>query len=337
MYSEKDIISFFLSGLPKPTQRHNDFFESDAEIVPFLHDRLLFTTDEFSQEDLFQEGSPYSLGWNLATATISDILATGGRPLYFGHSVSVCLLWDETYIRELARGIGDVLLESSCSFIGGDLGISEQWKYTGICIGTTENSITRKGAYDGEVLYMTGQAGLGNLVAATSIYEKTLNKADVLSRLDARFPLRVQESQLISSYSNCCMDTSDGVLNTLNTLAEINGLGYTIQNPPTMKEGVLACQMLELPEVLLSIGECGEYELLFSLSQDCEYEFLQQARKEKLNFSKLGHFTQNPARILNTGKIVYTFNDFNLSARSFRNPSEYLSELVKYLAHARKS
>lgn len=333
MFSEKEIISFFLSQLPVSRDREHQFFESDAEIVRFGNERLLFTTDEFSLEDLFREEDPFVLGWNLAVATISDVLASGGRPSYFGHSASVSKNWTEDYIRGMARGIGEVLKMTDTAFIGGDLGVSDNWKYTGICLGTSENPITRKGAKAGEKIYMTGQVGAGNLEAALFLNKGNEALSVTTKNFNGRFFVRDQESRLIARYASCCMDSSDGVLNTVNTLADINEVGYVLKNLPYLCEGVQACNFLGLPPALLFMGECGEYELVFTIDPAIEEEFLNQAGKSGLKFALLGITTEILDKVLEEDDIKRKFNDFKLSARGYSNVNLYLIDLVKYLSY----
>ena len=54
MISEKTICDLFSSRLP--SGRLNACFESDAEIIRFAGQTALFTTDEFSAEDMLREG-----------------------------------------------------------------------------------------------------------------------------------------------------------------------------------------------------------------------------------------------------------------------------------------
>ena len=89
MSREKDIITRIANQLPRSNKQLNNLFESDSEIIQFGSKKLLLTIDEFSDEDHFRNHDPYILGWNLAVATISDILASGGQPTFYGHSIII--------------------------------------------------------------------------------------------------------------------------------------------------------------------------------------------------------------------------------------------------------
>ena len=89
MNKETQIIKKIIEILPKSEFLENNFFESDAEIINHNNKKLLFSIDEFSQEDFFRDDYPYELGINVSIATISDILASGGRPLFYAHSFTI--------------------------------------------------------------------------------------------------------------------------------------------------------------------------------------------------------------------------------------------------------
>ena len=149
MISEKAICELFSSMLP--SGRANDCFESDAEIISLNGaPNGLFTTDEFSAEDLFRENDPYLLGWNIAAGAISDILACGGVPLYYAHALTVDPRWDADYLRGLGTGVRDVLQATGARFIGGDCGRFEVWRCTVSVIGWCEGApVRRRGARPG--------------------------------------------------------------------------------------------------------------------------------------------------------------------------------------------
>ena len=128
MDRERHIIQLILQSLSKSYGNVNEFFESDAETFLVGDNKMLFTVDEFSAEDHFRDSDAFTLGWNLAVATISDILASGGDPKWFGHSVTIPVSWDDAFIKNCSTGIARCLEESHALFIGGDIGSLRQTK-----------------------------------------------------------------------------------------------------------------------------------------------------------------------------------------------------------------
>lgn len=331
---EKAVISLFLKHFDRCEGHHNLFFESDAEILDPLQGKMLFTTDEFSSEDFFLEGDPHLLGWNLACCTISDILASGGTPAYFGHALTLSTGWDEDFINRFASGIALAVKSAGAGFIGGDLGVSGSWKYTGICLGYAASPLTRKGAAPGDSLYLTGQAGAGNLMAAMKLFPVEKETSNLMQGGRIQFPLRMKESEIIKAFAGCCIDTSDGVLNALNALADINQTGFRVSHIPYLEGGRQICSLLAKPQSFLFAGECGEYELLFTVSKKREKEFLNEVARNQLQFTYIGEVSETPDRILMEDGKKLDFGDFNISARGFKSIADYLFELTKYIAHA---
>ena len=331
MNRELETIKRILKILPGSNSLLNNFFESDAEIIAYQGKKLLFSIDEFSQEDLFRDNHPYTLGWNLAVSTISDILACGGKPMFYAHSMTIShRSWDNSYIDSFSKGIADVLNKCSTGFIGGDMGNSDRWHYTGVAIGEAENPLTRKGAEPGQVIFMTGFVGSGNLEAALKLNANHKLLKPFLNKYRLLLPLRTKESELISQYATACIDSSDGLLNALNTIANVNKVGYEISNIPYLKAGLIACKILRKPKAVLFIGECGEYELVFTIKKENEESFLNASKENHLAFNKIGEIAEKSRKIIFTEKNVIDINGFNIKARDYDKIDDYLVDLVEY-------
>ena len=96
MDREREIISLIHNILD--TENKSEVFESDAQPFSINQTDLLFTIDEYSPEDFFLDDEPYHLASNLVMATLSDIIAAGGVPAYFGHSMTIPPSWNKSFI-----------------------------------------------------------------------------------------------------------------------------------------------------------------------------------------------------------------------------------------------
>ena len=325
---ETRMIDLINSQLPLAPGRLNRCREADAEIIKLGEGTVLFTTDEFSAEDHFRTGNPFALGWNIAVGAISDILATGGDPLYYAHAMTVAPDWDEKYIQEFSAGIGAVLRQTGTGFIGGDFGTAPLWRYTASVIGSLEGApLLRKGCQPGDTIYCSGRIGAGNLEAALA-----LRAGRLTAGIKNRFQLRTAEAHLARRYATACIDTSDGVLMALNSLADLNSCGYRIDNLPYIKKGEWGARLLRLPVELLFSGECGEYELLFTVKPAAEVEMLQAAVTAGLKFYRLGEITtgSRPARVLRRPDGEIVLDDLTLRGRDFAEVEEYLAALSRW-------
>ena len=82
------------------------------------------------------------------------------------------------------------------------------------------------------------------------------------------------------------------------------------------------------------MGECGEYELLFTINKKKEREFLDESRLNQIHFTKIGEVTRKDIMLIVSNKKEFDFNDFNIHARNFERVSDYIKELMMYLKKA---
>lgn len=332
MNREKEIIEVINKHMPRSSSQLNNPFESDSEIIAFHGKGLLYNIDEFSEEDLLREDDPYVLGWNMAIGSISDILATGGRPKFYAHSTVIRESWTNDYVEKLSLGIAQVLKEVGAVFIGGDFGISKTWRYTGSVIGDLDGqAMLRSRAKVGDGIYITGRIGRGNVEAALKLYEQNILVKRLTGRWKNFFRLRSKEAEVIKRYSRCCIDTSDGVFNALGTISEMSRKGFVVNNLPYVKSGLLLAKTLNLPKEMLFLGECGEYELLFTLSKETEEEFDRAAREQKLTFYKLGEVKEQGIQSLWEREREIDLRTYTLRARDYADPKDYLRNVVDFL------
>lgn len=332
MNRERKIIEVINKHMPRSSSQANNLFESDSEIVAFHGKGLLYNIDEFSEEDLLREDDPYRLGWNMAIGSISDILASGGVPKFYAHSMVIRDSWTMDYVEKLALGIAQVLKEVGASFIGGDFGISNTWRYTGSVIGDLEGqAMLRSGAEVGDGIYLTGPIGRGNVEAALKLYERNLLVKHLTGRWKNFFRLRSKEAAVIMRYSRCCIDTSDGVFNALGTISEMSKTGFVVGSLPYVKSGLLLAKTLSLPKEILFLGECGEYELMFTLTKKVEEEFIWEAQQQKLTFYKLGDVKEQGIKSLWEREQEIDLRTYALRARDYADPKDYMCNVVDFL------
>ena len=332
MIGEKKIINLMSSMLPKSPDQLNRPFESDSEIIKYGSELLLITVDEFSNEDFFRDDDPYTLGWNVAVGTISDILASGGDPLYYAHSFSHEKdNWDESYLHSFSRGIADVVKCSGAGFIGGDTSLSQKWHYTGIAIGTTKKAITRSGASESEHFYLTGKIGAGNLEAGLALFHDYSITGNLFKQYKTQLIFRLNEAKLIREFATSCIDTSDGLLNALISISESSNTGFKIESLPYLQKGNIACRLLRKPEFMLFAGECGEYELLFTVNAKDENDLLSRMAKYGYKFYYIGEVSSKEIRIIKNNKKWIDVSDFDIRARDYSKQADYLKKLENYI------
>ncbi len=312
--NEEQSINELIKEMPRSKNQLNKAFESDSEILSgvdldFSGHNLLFSTDEFSDEDLFCTRDPFLLGHNIAVGALTDIYASGGEPLFYAHSLCIDEQFSKKYLDQFYKGIAGVLKEAGAVFIGGDFGKAKAWRCTTSVIGRARKPLLRSTARVGDSIYITGAIGGGNIGAVAKLMHIDIAKI--------KFRLPNKEAQTIREVATACMDTSDGVYQAVNTIAQMSGVGFSLDNLPYHKAGGIASKMLRLPKELLLFCECGEYELVFTTPKEI-----------KLPFYKIGEITKEQKTLY--GKDI---SSFDLRARAFEDPKDYL-KAVKSLCDA---
>jgi thiamine-monophosphate kinase len=332
MNIEKNMISEILKNFERSSLHKNNFFEADSEIIMLGSENYLVTVDSYSDEDHFRKNDPYLLGANLAACTLSDIFACGGTPLFFCNSIAVERAWDTTFIDQFAKGISSVLQKCNTAFIGGDIGMSARWSYTGVAIGKADRIVTRKGANVEDAIYLTGEIGRGNFEAASNIFtsESKLNQLFIMNPV--HFPVRMAEATLISKYATSCIDTSDGLMRSLRIISEINNTGFEIRNIPYCELCILLTQLLELPKETLMLSESGEYELLFTVPRQSECQMIKEAIKNGVRINRIGSVKNSDTQLICSDKSKTDLSDFDIWARDFDDKLEYIKNLSDYIS-----
>jgi len=327
------------SVMPKSPLRKSISGEVDCEVILLGDKEYLFTTDDFSSEDLLQEDDPYVLGWNIACGAISDVIAAGGKPLLYSHSMVIPPDWDEQYIREFSTGISTVLQRYSVSFIGGDLGISDNWRYTASVIGVpTGRTVNRKGCQSGDAIFITGKIGAGNLNAVVNLLTDNPDIDRLRRGLKHQFNTHERLPAIISRYASCAIDTSDGVFAALQAIANLNNTGFKVSNLPFDGNVILAADILQVPSLLFFLGGCGEYEILFTISRQNITPLKDELNSLKIDVHELGEITADPnLRTAECNARLYDLHAYDLNARDFTDVKDYVKSMTEWVLSRRKS
>ena len=122
-------------------------------------------------------------------------------------------------------------------------------------------------------MYITGRVGTGN---ALGLVRLSGMPDELFPEESYRPQARIREAKLLRRYAGCCMDTSDGLLATLDQLMRLNGFGLEVDCgwSDLVDSRVLElCAQAKVPPWLTAAGPHGEFELVLTVADD---------RKEKL-------------------------------------------------------
>jgi thiamine-monophosphate kinase len=117
----------------------------------------------------------------------------------------------------------------------------------------------------GDRLFASGPLGLGGALAASVLFDLP---PSLFAEGDYRPPARLAEGRLLRGIASACMDTSDGLLATLDQLVRLNGVRIRVAQPLERllhPRAEAVRQALELPPFPFLAGHHGEFELVFSV------------------------------------------------------------------------
>jgi thiamine-monophosphate kinase len=127
--------------------------------------------------------------------------------------------------------------------------------------------LTRVGTQPGDRVYASGSLGAGSALAATALLG--IGK-ELYREQDYRPKVRLREGVALRGVASACMDTSDGLLATLDQLARINEVAIRVTTPlPELLEPKAAAMQRELglPAFAFLAAIHGEFELVFSVPE----------------------------------------------------------------------
>ena len=271
---ERDAITALIAGMRRSPQQTNAPFASDAEIIDLDGARWAITVDDYSAEDRWDAGTASAddagtLGWNLVTATLSDLLAVGAVPRFMLNSFVSTPRMDAAWLRALSAGMDRALDACGAYMLGGDLGTGAEWRFTGVALGALPagraalSRIAR--APSGNVL-VSGDFGDANLAAASDLGAP-------------RLEIRLAESQWLAETNadagGACIDTSDGLVGALEALCLCDaGLRIELdcEAVPYAAGIDAAARALHLPREIFLMGSAGEYELVALAPEPADHQ-----------------------------------------------------------------
>ncbi len=331
--SENHFVESLCRNFKRSNLQVNKLNESDAEIIslPGTSVKMALTTDVISEE--IEKGlytDPYQIGWMAAMVNASDISAVGAEPL--GLLLNETFKESDTpeYISEIQRGINDACEATGFCVLGGDTNFSSVRQFGATAIGLINDDkvVTRKGCSEGDLVYISGYAGRGSAYALTKIYE-TGKSIEYLPES------RIQHGKIMRKYATCCMDTSDGVITTLDQLMRVNKKGFIIDAKPDEyidTESIEMAKMVLKSPLIMLAGQHGEFELIITIHEKDNDAFLDEVKTIGWSPIRIGTVCSEMKISLAAEEIIYypdTARIRNLLSVTKGNTEEYIQELFK--------
>ena len=215
-------------------------FDEDASDIPVSDAHsILINVDTFvADTDLLPGMTWAQAGRKTAVMAVSDLLAKGGRPT--ATMLSLCApdeLSSEDAV-EIVRGFSQFCTKSQVPFIGGDLGMSSDVVLTGVALATVNPAhiIKRGGAQDGDVIAVSKRFGLTSVAYQVLLNgleaEEALKKRAIAEAYRPELNLGLIPALAEAGVLSSCMDSSDGLGKTLNTMAAHSGTAFVVDRLP---------------------------------------------------------------------------------------------------------
>jgi len=320
-----------------PHQR-NAPHASDAELVELGGNNgqlLAVTIDTVSEEitrGIYRE--PFTMGWVTVMACLSDLAAVGADPLGVVVSVSVEPARGPAFCDGIARGMQAACRRSGVWILGGDTNTSLSINLTGCAAGLLprRNRLTRIGCKSGDLVFLSGPAGAGSAIGLARLAGLP---PELFPESAYRPSARIREGRLLRNYASCCMDTSDGVLATLDQLMRLNAAGFVVETDPKSilrRDVARLADFARIPPWVMLAGHHGEFELLFTVPAVKAADFQSEASRMNWAPVPIGRVAagqgiqlkvEGRLRTIDTGSIR------NLFAKYGDSPDAYVRELLK--------
>jgi len=326
LIAENSMIAQLTRGFLRSPLQRNRIHESDAELLEVSADGsfLAVTTDTVAEEialGLYSE--PYLAGWMVVMANMSDLAAVGAAPLGILLSELFPTNFAQEEIDRLQQGIHDACDACGTFVLGGDTNIGDRLILTGCAIGTVSagTALRRSGVRPGDLVYSTGRLGLGNAFALNQLAGYPTDKSAVVYKPSAR----LIQGRTIRGIATACMDTSDGMLATLDQLMRLNGVGFRVDADLESYFDPDALRIARLRKIspwLMLAGQHGEFELLFTVPSDGETMLRAAAERDGWLPIRIGVATAQPGI------------DINLNGRFVRVPGVRIRNLMANVGHS---
>lgn len=314
-----DRLSRFLPSTPTVVEGVGD----DCAVIRVFGHLMLVSCDLSIEGVHFRRdlARPEDIGWKVAAASLSDVAAMGGTPLFCLTSLSVPGDTPVQFVERLYQGISNLLSRFGAVVIGGDTtqadkGISIDVMVLGEVTG--HRFLRRKGAQIGDKLTVTGQLGR----SACGLHA-LLNghSAPALVESHMRPKPRVLEGLWLSARPriHAMLDISDGLCQDAGHLARASGLGIDIDpgKLPVSPEHEEYCAAHGLDSAAMALRGGEDYELLFAMdSEDCENNLHAFHQEFRTPITVIGEFTDawTDVRILGEKQSVKGYEHFSPSS-----------------------
>ena len=217
--------------------------------------------------------SPQRLGHKALAVNLSDLAASGAKPLAFTLSLALPRI-DEAWLKSFSEGMLALADMHQCELIGGD---TTQGPLT---IGITVfgevppgDALLRSGAQAGDDIYISGSVGDARLALEVFRGNLSVSAEDFESarqRMEQPEP-RVALGIALRGIANACIDVSDGLAGDLGHILKASQVGAVLTTDWIQDSAAVTAALQALPfarRLDMALAGGDDYELLFTAPPD---------------------------------------------------------------------
>ena len=202
----------------------------DAAAIPFGDEVLLLTCDIAVEGRHFRHGAAEmaDVGWKLASANVSDVVACGGLPEFALISLGVPDGMEPARLDALYDGFHQAAAQYGFRVVGGNVSGAGELVVDCFMVGRAPRFISRGGAEPGQLLGLSGAVGdsAAGLEALLSGQETPSVRPLIAHHL--RPTARTDLVPFLRQHATAAIDISDGLAAELHHLAQASGTALAI-------------------------------------------------------------------------------------------------------------
>jgi phosphoribosylformylglycinamidine (FGAM) synthase-like enzyme len=213
---------------PRNPRQLNAFNTSDTEVVQIKKDLFLVTSTDSLAVEIHSElyKHPETWGYLAVANSVSDLSASGAKPV----GMLISAQWKNAHSghvkNQVYNAISKALTKFNIPLLGGDSGSSNETVLTTTILGqASTRPLTRLGIKPGDLVILFGNSlGNGPALAFDYLKYQSRNKWELRFRPTPNWKVTHE----FRKYFKASMDTSDGIYNSLVTLARLNNVNFKI-------------------------------------------------------------------------------------------------------------
>ncbi len=259
----------------------------DTAIFGFSRNKNSLITCDMLLEGVhftLDQTSAYLIGRKSLAVNISDIAAMAGTPLIAVISIALPKTRNDTFVKELYRGIFELADEFEISIAGGDTNTWDGPTVINITLVGQEHdkgSVLRSGAQSGDWIMTTGS--FGNSIAGRQF----------------TFQPRVKEAKLLHEAIglHSMIDVSDGLSADLFHILEESKVGAILEASAISIHEDVKSNNSSKSHLEQALGDGEDFELLFTLSAKNGKKLIESPPFET-KLTKIGEVTESPEALI---------------------------------------